>query len=70
MARPNKKNREAMMEKAKIVFMQDGDNMVSTIDCTPAELLGAVKTLVSTFADASGIDYNEILEDLKEEDVQ
>ena len=66
MARPNKRNRKLVKEK--IVFMQDCDNMVSTIDCTPAELLGAIQTLVGTFAEKAGITYNEVLNDLKEKE--
>ena len=50
----------------KITFLKEGDNMVSTIDCTPAELLGAIQTLVGTFAESAGIPYNEVLDDLKD----
>lgn len=53
---------------AKITFIQDGDNLVSTIDCTPAELFGAIQTLVDTFAENAGVSYNEVLDDLKEKE--
>lgn len=55
----------------KVVCKQEGDNVVTTVNCSPAELLGVIQTLVDTFAKAAGITYNDVLSDLieKEDDV-
>ena len=55
----------------KVVCKQEGGDITTTVNCTPAELLGVIQTLVDTFAEAAGITYNDVLTDLieKEENV-
>lgn len=62
-----------MDETYKVICKQEGDEVVTTVACTPAELLGVIQTLVDTFAKAAGITYNNVLSDLiekEENDVQ
>lgn len=62
-----------MDETYKVICKQEGDEVVTTVACTPAELLGVIQTLVDTFAKAAGITYNDVLSDLiekEENDVQ
>ena len=58
-------------DTVKVLCKQEGGNIVTTVNCTPAELLGAIQVLVDTFANGAGIPYNEVLSDLieKEENV-
>lgn len=50
----------------KVVCKQEGTDIITSVSCTPAELLGIIQNLVDTFADAAGISYNDVLMDLIE----
>lgn len=59
---------DKLTDDYKIVCKQEGDEVVTTVACTPAELLGVIQTLVDTFAKAAGITYNDVLNDLIEKE--
>jgi hypothetical protein len=43
-------------------------NLTTAVSATPGELLAVIQHLVSTFSEAAGISYDEVLDDLKELD--
>jgi len=45
---------------------KDNDDITFDIDAQPIDLLGVVMQLITIVADETGVDYNDLLEDLKE----
>lgn len=52
----------------KIVSKVTGTDIITSVACTPAELLGIIQHLVDTFANAAGVSYNQVLADIKEKE--
>ena len=52
----------------KVVSKVVEDEIITSTNCTPAELLGIIQTLVDTFAAAAGVTYNTVLNDIKDKD--
>jgi hypothetical protein len=50
----------------KVVSVVTGNDIVTSVNCSPAELLGIIQHLVGVFSDAAGIEYNQVLDDIKE----
>lgn len=43
-------------------------SVVTSVDCTQAELLGIIQHLLDTFAESVGVTYNQVLVDLHDKD--
>lgn len=52
----------------KVVSKVVEDEIITSTNCTLAELLGIIQTLVDTFAEAAGVTYNTVLNDIKDKD--
>jgi len=51
--------------KANLVLAKNVEGaVVTSVDCTQAELLGIIQHLLDTFAESVGVSYNQVLADL------